>query len=143
MNEHAVHMALRGQAISALPAARKWENDELTPASGVEYVEEEFVPSGGVLRGARNGGLVVEEGMYVIRWYGLANGGTQALSTSLRTLLDQFPPASKITATDGSVIYVKGNPIPWRTQITNPAAYPGRAVSTVRVPFWLSTTNPT
>jgi hypothetical protein len=48
MNEHAVHMALRGQALPALPAARKWENDALTPTSGVEYVEEEFVPDGGV-----------------------------------------------------------------------------------------------
>lgn len=143
MNEHAVHMALRGQAIAALPAARQWENSELTPASGVEYVTESFEPSGGVLRGARSGGLLVEEGLYIITWYGLANRGTQALATSLRALLDCFPAGSKIAASDGSTVYVKGNPIPWRSTITNPPDYPGRAVSVVRVPFWLSTVNPT
>lgn len=144
MNEHAVHMALRAQAISALPTARAWENSEpKTAFDGVEYAEEEFLPAGGVLRGARVGGMVVEEGLYVIRWWGLANRGTQALSTSLRALLDRFPPASKLTASDASVIYVKGDVIPWRSQITNPPDYPGRALATVTVPFWISTRNPT
>jgi hypothetical protein len=146
MNEHAVHMALRAQAIAALPAIREWENDEITPTTGVEYVEEEFHPMGGTLRGARVGGLVVEDGVYVIRWWGLARIGTAALAASLRTLLDRFPPASKLTASDASVVFIgssRGNVIPWRTEITNPSAYPGRAVSTVRIPFWTQSVNPT
>jgi hypothetical protein len=143
MNEHAVHMALRAQALPALPAARRWENDALKPTSGVEYVEEEFHPMGGTLRGARVGGLLVEDGLYVIRWWGIAGVGTAALSASLRALLDRFPAGSKLTASDASVVFIHGNPTPRRTEITNPSAYPGRAVSTVRIPFWTQSVNPT
>lgn len=145
MSTHAVHMALRGQAIAALPAVRRWENSESVTAiaPGTEYVEEELVPAGGQLYGVRDGGTVKDQGLYVIRWYGVANQGTQALSTSLDALLARFPAGSKIAATDGSYVHVMGNPKPWRTQITNPSDAPGRAVSTVRVPFYVLTINPT
>lgn len=143
MNEHAVHMALRGQVLPALPAARRWENSELKPSSSVEYVEESFEPDGGRLYGARQGGIVKDEGLYIITWYGFANVGTQSMSTSLRALLDRVPPGSKIAATDGSYVEIKGDVIPWRSKIQNLTDYPGRAVSTVRIPFYVLTTNPT
>ena len=145
MNEHAVHMALRGQAIAALPAKRMWENSEpaSAPTSSEEYVTESFEPGGGRLYGSRVGGQVKDEGLYILTWYGLANRGTQALSASLRTLLDCFPPGSKIAASDGSYVHIKGDVIPWRTKITNPTDLPGRAVSVVRIPFYVLHLNPT
>jgi hypothetical protein len=144
MNEHAVHMALRNQALSALPAKRAWENSEpaSAPTPSDEYVTESFEPDGGRLYGVRDGGTVKDDGLYILTWYGLANRGTQALSTSLRTLLDLFPPGSKIAATDGSYVHIKGDVIPWRTKIQTFADAPGRAVSVVRIPFFVLTVNP-
>jgi hypothetical protein len=80
---------------------------------------------------------VKDEGLYVIRWYGLAGGGTQALSTSLRALLDRFPPGSD--RGDGRLRRAReGRRHPVALAITNPSTTPGRAVSTVTVPFYVT-----
>lgn len=139
-NLDAVHLALRNRAKPALPAARAFENVAFIPTSGVPYAEEEFAPGGGRLFGAASGGTVEEEGLYVIRWFALANTATTEFSTALTTLLNLFRPGSYITAADGTIVRIRGDFIPRRSQITNPIA--GRALSVVTIPWYVHSINP-
>jgi hypothetical protein len=145
MNHDAVHLALRLRAKPALPTARAYENVEFTPTPGVEYVEEDFVPATSELRSATaSQGTVQDEGLYVIRWFGVAGTGTTgvgAMSQSITALLARFAPGSSITASDGTVVRIKERPAPWRGQII-PNLIPGRAVATITIPWRVYSTNP-
>jgi hypothetical protein len=113
------------QALPALPAARKWENDALTPTSGVEYVEEDrSCPPGGRLYGARVGGTVMDEGLYSSRWWGSPVAARRRSRRRSARCSTASRPAPAIAASDGSVVRVKGDVIPWRTEITNPSDSP-------------------
>lgn len=147
LNHDAVHLALRLRAKPAMPAVRLLENIQpaTLPAQGVEYSEEEFVPGTSTLWSATaSGGVVQDEGLYVIRWYGVAGAGTTGtggMSQSISTLLALFPPGSAITAADGTIIRIRSDVAPKRGQIL-PNLIPGRAVATITIPWRVYSTNP-
>lgn len=142
LNHDAVHLALRLQSKPALPAARAYENVAFTPTSGVEYVEDEFVPTPPLLLSATaRGGRVRHDGLYVIRWFGIAGTATSQIRASADAVLALFPPGSTITATDGTAVHILGRPIaPGQSQIN--LAVPGRAVVTITIPWWAQSLNP-
>jgi len=133
IDHEAIKLAIRNQILSALPATRVWENDTLVPAQGVEYVQETFLPNGRMKLGLTVDGVVQDDFLYVLTWYGLAGSGTHGLNASLYGVLDLVHPGTTIV-TGSTVIRVKGNPKPFRSQILNPVTQPGRAVASVTIP---------
>lgn len=135
----AVHLALRNRLLThaTLPASRAWENERFAPVAGVPYIEEDFVPATAELRGITRGGDVVTEGLYVIRWFGL-EGTSLDLHDALDAALALFAPESTLTATDGTVVRIRGDQAPTRSQI---ARENGRAVATITIPFRLHHNN--
>jgi hypothetical protein len=144
LNHDAVHLALRLRAKPALPAVRVIEN--VAPASpiapGVEYSEEEFVPTPPrLLSATATGGRVRHDGLYVIRWFGIAGTATSQIRASADAVLALFPPGSTVIATDGTAVHIMGSPIaPSQSQIN--FAVPGRAVVTITIPWWAQSLNP-
>jgi hypothetical protein len=140
INHQAVQLALRNQAIPALPALREWENVAFTPTAGQPFVEEDYVPAGSTLRGLVLAGMVEDTALYVIRWYGLAGQGTKAINDGITALLARFAPGTAILASDGSIVRVRGDVAPIRSQITNTddGAW---AVTTVTIPVRVFTQN--
>lgn len=132
VNHHAVHMALRARAIPVLPAMRERENVAFTPTEGVQFVEEDYVPATTTLLGLVRGGTVEVTALYVLRWYVPAGTGVKALNDGITALLALFEPGTGITASDGTIVRVRGDIGPSRSQITNPT--PGWAVSTIAIP---------
>lgn len=140
MVDHAaVHLALRNHAMPALPASREWENVEFRPTPGVPYVEEDYVPATSTLLGLFKGGTIEDTALYVFRWYDVAGRGTAAINTGISALLARFAPGTAIVAGDGSIVRVRGDVAPTRSQITNPA--PGWAMSAVTIPVRVYTQN--
>lgn len=142
---NAVHLALRLRAKPALPAYREQENVDppsVPPTS--PYSEEDFVPATNrLISVTKTNGVTIVTGLYVLRWFGVAGVGTSAMNTGLTSLLALFPIGLGITATDGSVVII-GSPVgpnfgPSRGQIVN--LDNGRPVCTVKIPFWIQSTN--
>jgi hypothetical protein len=140
MNRHAVYIALRTRAASALPAAREYENVPFTPPATDPYAEEDFAPSGSrLLSGPANGGRREHTGLYVIRWYGQPSVDVSAMNAGITALLARFAPGSWIAASDGTVVRVREEPAPWAGQIVNLTN--GRPVATVTIPWLVRTIN--
>jgi hypothetical protein len=133
--------------VAGLPETRFWENEKAT-RSGVQiatatpdrpYVEEEFVPATHTLVGGpRSGGEVTETGLYVIRWYGLANRGPHAIRRSVKALLALFTPATTLAA-GSHTLRVSADTAPWAGAIRT--LDNGWAVCTVTIPWWVMSTN--
>jgi hypothetical protein len=88
------------------------------------------------------GGPVEETALYVLRIYAPAGAGVKDLNAQLGRILARFAPGTPITASDGTVVRVRGDVAPTRSQITNDS--PGWAVSTVTIPVrMLSHNTPT
>jgi hypothetical protein len=142
VDHDAVLLALRARVLTlgTLPAARAWTNKDFTPTSGVPYVEEDYVPAtSSLIAGPASGGLVEDTGVYVIKWYGLANTGLQVLS-SANALLALFSPGFALTASDGTTVRLRGDSAPSLGQVLPVSG--GWAVCPVTVPFRIHTTNP-
>ena len=82
-----------------LPLLRGWENVTLSPVGGRPYLEEEWVPgTHSLVSFAANGGTAEETGLYILRWFGLMNTGTNAMRRQLNALMALFTPGSTVTA---------------------------------------------
>lgn len=145
---NAVYLALRLRAKPALPTAREMENVPFTPPATAPYAEEDFVPATNrLISVTKTNGVAIMTGLYVLRWFGEAGVGTSAMNSGLTAVLALFPIGLGITATDGSVIIIGSyegqnrgpNMGPQRGQIVN--LDNGRPVCTVKIPFWLQSTN--
>jgi hypothetical protein len=141
---NAVHLALRARAKPALPTYREFENVPFTAPATDPYSEEDFVPATHTLRSVTAvNGLVIITGIYVIRWFGKAGDGTAAMNTGLTALLARFPTGLTLTASDGTKVAIGSASGPnrgaWRGQITN--LDNGRPLSTVTIPWWLTSEN--
>lgn len=139
-----VEASASGRTIAAkLPSRRAWELVQFTPATGIPYVTEQYVPGGGavMLTAPYAGGLAEELGMYVLTWYGLSGSGTSAIRKSIDALKALFAPGTTLTVgTDrltvrgavgpsaGSIITQDGGfaacalTISWRAETTNAIA---------------------
>lgn len=114
----AVDAAAGGRTLSVgIPAMRSWDNVELAPVAGRPYIEESFVPATNTLVAfPSNNGTVEETGLYVLRWYGVANTGL-----SIRKCVDAlkllFAPGTARTASTGDVVRVRSDHAPYAGQL--------------------------
>lgn len=143
INHKLARLALRTRllTLSQLPAARAWENVDFTPTEGADYVEENYVPgTAPVLRTTMaQGGTVEETGLYVVKWYTVAGAGIGTIDDGVTALLALFAPGTVITISDGSVLHIRGDVGPSRSQLLQ--ATEGYAVVTVTLPWIARTIN--
>lgn len=130
----------RTLSVSALPALMAWDNVALEPIAGRPYAEEELVPTGGELMTTRSQGTVIHNGLYLLRLYGLAGMGPEAIAAAADALLLAFAPAAGWTLSNGDSLRINGDTVPYRSAIQ--ADTPGWAVATVTIPYHVLTTNP-
>lgn len=126
-----------------LPFCRAWENTIFTPVSGFPWVDEDMVPATSEMISAPySGGTVMETGLYVLKYYGLAGKDVSAIFKSMNALLARFTPGTSLTAATqtvrvrgdqgpfvGQIIYLEGNvwavatlTVPYRVYSTNAIA---------------------
>lgn len=140
-NLDAVHKALFQRVKPALPAARALENVEFVPPATAPYTEEDFVPATSVLwTFPAENGRRLEDGIYVIRYYGERNTGTAAMNAATQAILARVPVGLALTATDGTMVrigtYDGPRPrAPYRG--ANKRLDNGRPVAVITIPWWL------
>ena len=139
-----VELALRTQMLlcGALPADVVIANTTYTPTPGREYVEEDFTPATSTLQGLTEGGLVVDTGLYIIKWYGVANTGEQSINDGVDELLSLFPPGSSLPLADGSglVVRIRGDMAPRRGRLL--PTKPGFVVVVATIPYQVLSLTP-
>lgn len=87
-----------------LPALRSFENVTLTPVTGRPYFDEDFVPATSeLLSFPAAGGTVEEDGLYMLKVYGLPNKDILALRKVVHALALLFTPGTVLTAGSGTV----------------------------------------
>jgi hypothetical protein len=141
VSRKAVKLALRArlEAVAGIPSAaqRAFENKDFTPTSGVPYIEEEFVPQPGFLPGLSRGPSV-SFGLYIVKWYGLANTGEGDIGTGVDAILAAFPPGYTFAQlANGDAIRIRGDVAPSSGQIL--PQDDGWAVCTITIPFRVQT----
>lgn len=135
----AVEVSAGSRSISVgLPALRAWEGDVFTPTIGRQYIDEDFSQDTSVLLGARDGGQVQEQGLYVLKWYGLTGYGMAGLRKSVDTLKLLFAPGTSLTA-GSNVVRVRTDIAPNTGGLVHLAS--GYSVLVLTVPWWSLTTN--
>lgn len=99
-NARTAEGAATGRALYVgFPALFATENVSFTPVSGRPYAEEEFSPSTSeVFSAPARTGEMVEDGIYVLKLYGLSGKGTAALRKSVDALKALFTPGTNLTA---------------------------------------------
>lgn len=117
VDHKAIHLALRNQllTLASLPSARAWENMAYKPVPGTPFIEEDYVPGPVTQVGMTTGGTIETTGLYVVRWYMLADTGLQSVD-EIDALLALFPPGSSLTA-GSHAVRVRGDPAPFRGQL--------------------------
>lgn len=124
-----------------LPELVRWSGRRLATSAGRPYVEEELVPGTAqqiTLTGSA--GQTEHTGLYLLRWYGLAGAGDEAINAALDALLVCYPPSSADVLPNGDVCRIRSDNAPYRSAIAD--ADPGWAVATLTVPYRVTTTNP-
>jgi len=124
--------------VVGLPSRRGWENERFEATPGKPYVHEDYVPGSSTLRGLTSGGTVEDTGLYILRWYGLANQGIRSLSRCADQLLKYFAPGTPMPITDGTII-ARGDTAVRRSQQL-PAAE-GWSLIAITIPWRLYTLN--
>lgn len=119
-----------------LPAIRALENLEIDPIAGRPFAEEEFVPATRRLLTTTSNGFVELTGLYVWRWYGLANTGGAGIRRCVNALCDQYPEMLGIPLTDSTTLRIRGNPAPSVGAITQRPG--GWALCTLTVPWTIT-----
>jgi hypothetical protein len=79
------------------------------------------VPAGRSVRTLLPGGTVETLGLYVVKWYGIAKTGLDAINTGVDAILDVFTPGLALATTDGDTVRVRSLPAPYAGQIIPPA----------------------
>lgn len=139
IDHDAVHLALRNRALAYLPTSRAFENVAFTPVAGEAYCEEDYVPGTKTLLTANaSSGVVEDTGLYVIRWYGLANIASHTIAASVDALLARFTPGTWLTA-GSNAVRIRSDVAPTRGQLL--ATGDGWAVCTVTIPWRCYSTN--
>jgi hypothetical protein len=99
------------------PALRARENVIFQPIDGRPWVEEEFIPAGGTLTaGPYANGVREETGLYVVRWYGIANTGALGLRRAIDALAARFACGTAMVA-GSNVVRVRGDVAPFASRI--------------------------
>lgn len=130
-----------GRTLSVgLPQGRALDNKTFSPVTGRPYIEEDFVPGTHALIGyPSQGSRNQEEGLYIVRWYGLENKGEGGIRRPVDALKRLFAPGTVLTLADGSVLRMGRNSAVVAGQILPQGD--GWAVCTVSIPWRADTTN--
>lgn len=130
-----------GRTLSvSLPETCAWEGVDTEPVAGKPYLEEAWVPATSrIVTFPANGGLVEETGLYVLRWYGLAGVGHEALRACVEAVMARFTPGTSFTLSDGSKVHVRTDTGPSAGQIQRVDG--GWLVLTLTVPWLGRSTN--
>jgi hypothetical protein len=119
-----------------LPLRRQWQGTQTSFADSPAtrpYVSDQWV-----LGGRSDEAGIVETGMYVINWFGIANKGITAMLRQMQKLRDLFPPGWSAFVGD-DILRVTGRPAPnFTTPVTLESGYEFSALS---VPWRIITTN--
>jgi uncharacterized protein DUF4128 len=149
-DDYETHMALRArlEAVAEIPAPadRAWNSVDFVPSVKRPHIESDYVPlTRPVLTTIAGGGVCDVTGLYVVRYYGLANQGESLIWAVVRAILAAFPVGSlgrlpsgnplrirgglnDVSPSPGQILPVGNNKsrctitIPWRCQALNPVA---------------------
>jgi hypothetical protein len=137
----AVQLAFRNQLLTAtgIPSSRAWENKDFTPVEGTAYLEESYVPASAQRKTIARTGRVEVTGLYVVRYYGLANTALTAIWTVVNAILAVFPDSLAWALSNGDELRVRGDVAPYAGQILQTDT--GHACVTIKVPWRCLTTN--
>lgn len=127
------------QLLVGLPAIRLYENVGGDLIDRRWAVDEDYLPGPRTLVTMAGGGEVDLEPVYVLKVYGVAGRGPEALYRLTDELLELFAPASYMVAAGGAVVRVRGQPAPYRGQLIPEGA--GHALITVTIPLWVRAAN--
>jgi hypothetical protein len=139
-DSHSAEAPGAGRSLTVgLPELAAWDNTHLSPEAGRPYIEEEYIPAtSSLLSSPSTGGTAEDTGLYVIRWYGLANTGLASITNAASAILELFKSGTALSIADGTV-RVRGDIGPFRGPIRGDQ--PGWSVVTVTVPWRLYSTN--
>lgn len=128
-------VAANRQLTVGLPALRIWDNQTGTPDPLVPYIEADFLTQpGSFISGHKEGGWREDRGLYVVRWYGIADTGTLGLSRSMDALKARFTPHTTLAVpSEDEVVRVRADSAPNASRITQRAS--GHALSTLTIPW--------
>ena len=129
----ATEVAASGKTLTVgVPFKRGWENLDLTPPEGYPFIDEDYLPgpAAQIAMGALGDMEVFPT--YVLKLYGLANTGPEALRRYAHNLLTLFAPRTAISVS-GSSLMVRTDPAPYCGQILNLPSR--RAVITITIPL--------
>jgi hypothetical protein len=114
-----------------IPLMRGWENKRIEPIAGRWYIEEDYLPGGGLVVSL---GQKENTPMYVLRLSGISGNGISALYKVSAAILDSFPPKLAIPMPDGFPLRVSSDMIPYRGQLLS--ITPGRSDVVITIPLW-------
>ncbi len=138
----AVETASSGRSLAVgLPTLRAWENVAFTPTAGRWYVEEDYLPGPSAQETLGSRGQVEALPQYVLKLYGTAGHGPEALYAAADALLTAFAPRTGLTLSTGDTLQVRTNPAPFRSQLLA-APQGGWSVVTVTIPCRVRSANP-
>ena len=136
----AIDGAAVGRTITVgLPGILADENLTISPDPTRPYLEEDYAPA--TNRGVTfplQGGVVEETGLYVLKWYGLANTGIASIRKGVDALKALFAPGTTI-ASGPNTVYVRSDVGPWSSQLLPQGN--GFTVCTLTVPWRARTSN--
>lgn len=119
--------------IVRLPEGRAFDNVTFTPTAGRPYVEEDFVPGpASLITFPARSGKVEEDGLYVLKLYGLSGTGVAAIRKTIDALKALFAPGTNLTA-GSHTLTVRGNPAPFAGQILPQGD--GRSLCVLTIPW--------
>lgn len=130
-----------GRTLSVLlPVDRLDANEPYEPRAGREHIAFAVDPTPSrLLTVPAQTGTREDRGLTVMQWFGIPTYGSAALSACIAALAALFTPGTTMTLSDGTTLYVNGNPGPEVSAPRNTTA--DRAVAVLKVPWRRSATN--
>jgi hypothetical protein len=137
----AAEAGVGGRSLAAgLPVTRKWENVEFDPPVGRVYIEESFTEGTSTVRSLpADGGVLDDTGLYVLRWYGLANTGMRSLRDPMKKLRTLFKPGTTLPLSDGTTLRIRTDVSPTVSGIQ--PGKPGWSMISIAIPWRLLSLN--
>lgn len=119
--------------VAGLPALRIWDNRSGSTDPMVPYVEGEFMEQPGFLLSATKDGIREDRGMYVLRWYGLADFGALGLRRGVDALMARFTPHTTFSAGATDVVRLRSDFTAFASRVTQRSS--GHALVTLTFPW--------
>jgi hypothetical protein len=122
-----------------IPDAQSWENIKFTPTDGRWFIEEDYLPGATRQKTLGTLGELDIEPAYVLRLYGIAGKGAEAIYKVASAVLRLFKPNATYPTSDGHIVRVGSDPAPYQGQLS--AEGSSHAMVTITIPLWVRTQN--